>query len=220
MSAPYGLLNEKPTSRAAISAFSSLVQIFKLVFARQPMGRPFLAPPGLPADRVEALRSAFMETLEDREFLAEAFRALVTTGVDVILFTSSSTVDGVVSLLGDDAASVLGGVTLASIGDCVIVTDAEGRITFMNEVAETVTGWKWQEAKSKQVGEVFPDVGVAVFAQALVVKSIDLRDLAGLVISSKDGDTLGVTDLKANKESNRLDGVVTTVDVVTWGRDH
>jgi tripartite-type tricarboxylate transporter receptor subunit TctC len=47
-------------------------QIFKLVFARQPMGRPFLAPPGIPADRVAALRKAFMETLQDREFLAEA----------------------------------------------------------------------------------------------------------------------------------------------------
>jgi tripartite-type tricarboxylate transporter receptor subunit TctC len=47
-------------------------QIFKLVFARQPMGRPFLAPPGIPADRVAALRKAFMETLRDREFLAES----------------------------------------------------------------------------------------------------------------------------------------------------
>jgi tripartite-type tricarboxylate transporter receptor subunit TctC len=47
-------------------------QIFKLVFARQPMGRPFLEPPGIPADRVEALRKAFMATLQDREFLAEA----------------------------------------------------------------------------------------------------------------------------------------------------
>jgi tripartite-type tricarboxylate transporter receptor subunit TctC len=47
-------------------------QIFKLVFARQPMGRPFLAPPGIDPDRVGALRKAFMETLQDREFLAEA----------------------------------------------------------------------------------------------------------------------------------------------------
>jgi tripartite-type tricarboxylate transporter receptor subunit TctC len=47
-------------------------QIFKLVFARQPMGRPFLAPPGVPADRVEALRVAFMATLKDKDFLAEA----------------------------------------------------------------------------------------------------------------------------------------------------
>ncbi len=49
-------------------------QIFKLVFARQPMGRPFLAPPGIPAERVTLLRKAFMDTLNDREFRAEAER--------------------------------------------------------------------------------------------------------------------------------------------------
>jgi tripartite-type tricarboxylate transporter receptor subunit TctC len=47
-------------------------QIFKLVFARQPMGRPFLAPPGLAFERVAALRKAFMDTLADKEFLADA----------------------------------------------------------------------------------------------------------------------------------------------------
>ena len=47
-------------------------QIFKLVFARQPMGRPFLAPPGIPAERAAALRKAFMDTMKDGEFLAEA----------------------------------------------------------------------------------------------------------------------------------------------------
>lgn len=43
-----------------------------LVFARQTMGRPFMAPPGVPAERVAALRKAFMETMKDRDFLAEA----------------------------------------------------------------------------------------------------------------------------------------------------
>src|SRR6516162_10097427 len=47
-------------------------QIFKLVFARQPMGRPFLAPPGIPADRTAALRKAFMDTMKGPGFLAEA----------------------------------------------------------------------------------------------------------------------------------------------------
>ncbi len=50
-------------------------QILKLIFARQPLGRPFLAPPGVPADRVEALRKAFMDTMADKEFLAEAEKA-------------------------------------------------------------------------------------------------------------------------------------------------
>jgi tripartite-type tricarboxylate transporter receptor subunit TctC len=47
-------------------------QIFKLVFARQVMGRPYLAPPGLPLDRLAVLRRAFADTMADKEFLAEA----------------------------------------------------------------------------------------------------------------------------------------------------
>jgi tripartite-type tricarboxylate transporter receptor subunit TctC len=47
-------------------------RIFRLVFARQPMGRPFLAPPGVPADRTATLRKAFMDTMKDAAFLAEA----------------------------------------------------------------------------------------------------------------------------------------------------
>jgi tripartite-type tricarboxylate transporter receptor subunit TctC len=47
-------------------------RIFRLVFARQPMGRPFLAPPGVPADRTATLRKAFVDTMKDPAFLAEA----------------------------------------------------------------------------------------------------------------------------------------------------
>jgi tripartite-type tricarboxylate transporter receptor subunit TctC len=47
-------------------------QIFRLIFARQVMGRPFLAPPGVPKDRAEALRTAFDNTMKDPKFLADA----------------------------------------------------------------------------------------------------------------------------------------------------
>jgi tripartite-type tricarboxylate transporter receptor subunit TctC len=47
-------------------------QILKLIFSRQTMGRPFAGPPGIPADRAEALRKAFDLTMKDPEFLAEA----------------------------------------------------------------------------------------------------------------------------------------------------
>jgi tripartite-type tricarboxylate transporter receptor subunit TctC len=50
-------------------------QILKLIFARQPLGRPYLAPPGVPAERVAILRKAFMDTMADKEFLAEAEKA-------------------------------------------------------------------------------------------------------------------------------------------------
>ena len=47
-------------------------QALALVFARQEYGRPFFAPPGVPAARVAALRRAFDATMKDPEFLAEA----------------------------------------------------------------------------------------------------------------------------------------------------
>ena len=47
-------------------------QILQLVLARQPLGRPFFAPPGIPADRADALRKAFMATMSDPQFLAAA----------------------------------------------------------------------------------------------------------------------------------------------------
>jgi PAS domain S-box-containing protein len=45
--------------------------------------------------------------------------------------------------------------TLASIGDAVIATDTEGRITFMNTVAQDLTGWKLSEALTRPVPEIF-----------------------------------------------------------------
>ncbi len=47
------------------------------------------------------------------------------------------------------------GVTLRSIGDAVITTDAEGRITFLNGVAEALTGWKQSEAAGQPLETVF-----------------------------------------------------------------
>ena len=46
-------------------------QGFLLVFGLGKMGRPIAAPPGVPADRFQALRKAFDETLKDPEFVAD-----------------------------------------------------------------------------------------------------------------------------------------------------
>ena len=46
--------------------------ILAFIFSRQAWGRPYIAPPGVPADRVKALQNAFMATMTDPEFLADA----------------------------------------------------------------------------------------------------------------------------------------------------
>lgn len=50
-------------------------RVLDLILIRQEMGRPYAAPPGVPADRVAALRQAFDATMKDAEFIAEAERA-------------------------------------------------------------------------------------------------------------------------------------------------
>ena len=47
-------------------------QVLNILFGWQVMGRPFAAPPGIPAERADALRKAFRDTMQDKEFLAEA----------------------------------------------------------------------------------------------------------------------------------------------------
>ncbi len=54
-------------------------QIMQAIFASQTIGWPFLAPPGIPADRLQVLRAAFQTTMQDKDFLEEAGKA----GVDV-----------------------------------------------------------------------------------------------------------------------------------------
>jgi hypothetical protein len=49
--------------------------ILKLIFARNAIGYPFLAPPGIAPERAETLRRAFDDTMKDPAFIADARRS-------------------------------------------------------------------------------------------------------------------------------------------------
>jgi tripartite-type tricarboxylate transporter receptor subunit TctC len=62
-------------------------QVLELIYGQLVFGRPYILPPGTPADRVTALRRAFDATFKDPAFLADAKKARLTidpvTGEDV-----------------------------------------------------------------------------------------------------------------------------------------
>jgi hypothetical protein len=53
-------------------------QIFRLMFARETLGYPFLGPPEIPADRLAVIRQAFADTMRDPNFVDEATRSRLT----------------------------------------------------------------------------------------------------------------------------------------------
>ena len=50
----------------------------------------------------------------------------------------------------------------------------------------------------KQVGEILPHIGIAIFPETLVVEAVHLGDLSALVVSSQDGDAAAEPHLQRN----------------------
>jgi PAS domain S-box-containing protein len=106
--------------------------------------------------------------------------------------------------------------TLASIGDCVIVTDVDGRITFMNAVASAVTGWTLAETKGRPLKEIFRIINEESRApvEDPVEKVIRTGVIVGLanhtVLIRKDGSEIPIDDSGApiRAPEGELEGVV------------
>jgi PAS domain S-box-containing protein len=93
--------------------------------------------------------------------------------------------------------------TLTSIGDAVIATDDQGRVTFMNGVAEHLTGWKQGEAQGQPLDRVFAIVNEETREPALnpALKALREGSLSGLanhtVLISRAGVEWAIDDSAA-----------------------
>jgi sigma-B regulation protein RsbU (phosphoserine phosphatase) len=106
--------------------------------------------------------------------------------------------------------------TLKSIGDAVVVTDAECRVVFMNSVAASVSGWSISEAKGRPLSDVFRihneqtrAVVDSPVEQALKTgQSVTLEAQTYLV--RKDGTEVFIDDSAApiRNEAGRVTGAV------------
>jgi PAS domain S-box-containing protein len=113
-------------------------------------------------------------------------------------------------------------VTLSSIGDAVIATDSMGRVTFMNVVAESLTGWKQEEAAGKPLDVVFRIINEITRATAESPVAKVLRENAVVRLPNhttlirKDGTEIPIDDSGApikNKEGKVIGVVLAFRDV-------
>ncbi len=117
-------------------------------------------------------------------------------------------------------------ITLASIGDAVISTDAEGVVTFMNGVAESLTGWPEAEALGRPLLDIFHIINEQ---SRQPIENPALRALAdGIVVTlanhtilvARDGTERLIDDSAApiRDDSGRLAGSVLVFRDVTERR--
>jgi PAS domain S-box-containing protein len=117
-------------------------------------------------------------------------------------------------------------VSLSSIGDAVITTDVEGRITFLNPVAERITAWTSAEAAGQPLERVFQIINERTHEPALNPVRTVLRDgnIVGLAnhtaLIGKDGRQTPIDDTAApiRDARGRLLGAVMVFHDVTVRR--
>jgi PAS domain S-box-containing protein len=116
----------------------------------------------------------------------------------------------------EDQAQRWFGTTLRSIGDAVIATDPTGRVTFMNPIAEKLTGWKEPEALGELLENVFRIFSEAtrVAVESPVAKVLREGKVVGLanhtVLRPRDGLEIPIDDSGAPifDEQGKVAGVV------------
>jgi diguanylate cyclase (GGDEF)-like protein/PAS domain S-box-containing protein len=117
-------------------------------------------------------------------------------------------------------------ITLHSIGDSVITTDAEARVAFMNPVAEEMTGWTAAEAAGRPLSEVFrivDEITGAPFTDPVAACLARMRPYHlddGAVLISRDGERRNVRDSAAPVRATSGDviGAVLVFQDVTKAR--
>ncbi|OGU24646.1 MAG: diguanylate cyclase [Hydrogenophilales bacterium RIFOXYD1_FULL_62_11] len=113
-------------------------------------------------------------------------------------------------------------VTLNSIGDAVMTTDIQGRVTYLNLVAETMTGWSCKDALGRPIAEVFNilDGTTRLAATNPMLRAMADDETVGLgtdsVLVRRDGFESAIEDSAApihNRDGQVVGAVIVFHDV-------
>ncbi len=112
---------------------------------------------------------------------------------------------------------------LASIGDAVIATDLAGRVTFMNGVAQSLTGWSQENVTGKPIQELFSVVNEkSREPEFLVARALreGVRTVSTALLISRDGTEIPVEDQSTSikNDAGKTTGVVLVFRDITRRR--
>jgi len=120
------------------------------------------------------------------------------------------------------AEKELAEVTLNSIGDAVACTDSSGKITFLNLVAEKMTGWSWREAANRPMADVLRIMDaqnqetIPNLMEMIVGQNGTVHLPANSVLIRRDGFEIPIEDSVApihNREGHATGAVIIFRDV-------
>lgn len=118
------------------------------------------------------------------------YAALVPTLIDsqfngvVLLLNDITELKATQNALHDEKEQLQ--VTLNSIGDAVIATDIEGRVSYMNPIAESLTGWYQSEVKGRPIEEVMPltDSSMKYPLKNPIYLALEEKRIVGMALNS------------------------------------
>ena len=185
------------------------------------------------ADDLEEVNALLGQEVDSREELNLELTEIeqkLTTTENILSITQQSM--AVAQEIGAEAVALLARekeylrITLSCIGDAVITTNISGNVTYLNPVAETMTGWTSEEASGLPLQEVFHIVNSETNEPAPnpVQQVLDSKETAGLalhtVLVNRKGERFPIEDSAApiRDQSNEIVGVVLVFHDVTHAK--
>jgi len=67
----------------------------------------------------------------------------------------------------------------------------------------------------EQLSKLLPHFSISILPQAFIIEPVNLSDLSALMVASKDGQSLWISHFQSDKESDSLNRVIASINVIS-----